>query len=268
MKEENNKNQILGEKLAALIERGVVNYLNQVAAVNLKTGEKNEAISINNISRPILEKRKKYLQIALNNNLIESRDIIRQLPASDKIIIEVGTPLLKIYGLSALEEIRSLRPNSYLVADAKIADLAEREVEMLAEAGANAITCLGVAPTETIDEFVGACSRQRVDSMIDMMNIDNPVSMLKKLKKLPTVVILHRGVDETEFSKEKTIPYYQIKQIKGNYNLIVAVAGGDTPLEIQSAFFNDADIVVVWKNFMQADASVGELAKSFLQEIR
>jgi len=82
------------------------------------------------------------------------------------------------------------------------------------------------------------------------------------------VVMLHRGVDETEFSKEKQIPYYQIKQIKGSYSLLVAVAGGDTTREVQRAIFNDADIVVVWKNFYQASTKTAQLAESFLKEIK
>ena len=103
--------------------------------------------------------------------------------------------------------------------------------------------------------------------MIDMMNVDDSLSVLKKLKKLPNVVILHRGVDETEITKGKQLPLYQIKQIKGNYNIMVAVAGGDTIKEIQSAIFNDADIVVVWKNFYQASSDTAELALDFLKQI-
>jgi len=157
---------------------------------------------------------------------------------------------------------------AYIVADNKCADLATREVEMMANAGANAATCLGVAPIETIDRFIEECQKFNIDSMIDMMNVDSALSVLKKLKKLPNVVMLHRGVDETEFSKEKQIPYYQIKQIKGNYDVLVAVAGGDTIREVQRATFNDADIVVVWKNFYQASAETVQLAESFLKEIK
>ena len=157
---------------------------------------------------------------------------------------------------------------AYIVADSKCADLAAREVEMMATAGANAVTCLGVAPIETIDNFIEECQKFNVDSMIDMMNVESAIVVLKKLKKLPDVVILHRGVDETEFSKEKQIPYYQIKQIKGNYNILVAIAGGDTIREVQRATFNDADIVVVWKNFYQASAETAQLAESFLKEIK
>lgn len=216
-----------------------------------------------------LEKRKKYLHVALNSTLEEAREIISQLPSSDRILIEAGTPLIKIYGTEAVLRIKKMAPaGAYIVADNKCADLAGREVEMMANAGANAATCLGVAPIETIDSFIEECRKFNIDSIIDMMNVESALSVLKKLKKLPNVVMLHRGVDETEFSKEKQIPYYQIKQIKGNYDVLVAVAGGDTIREVQRAIFNDADIVVVWKNFYQLSAETAQLAKSFLKEIK
>ncbi|MDD3102272.1 MAG: orotidine 5'-phosphate decarboxylase [Patescibacteria group bacterium] len=216
-----------------------------------------------------LVKNKKYLQIALNSTLEEAREIISQIPVSDRILIEAGTPLIKIYGAGAISQIRNMASaGTYIVADNKCADLAAREVEMMANAGANASTCLGVAPIETIDSFIEECEKFNIDSMIDMMNVENALLVLKKLKKLPNAVILHRGVDESEFSKEKQIPYYQIKQIKGNYNILVAVAGGDTIREVQRAIFNDADIVVVWKNFYQPNIETAKLAESFLGEIK
>ena len=131
-----------------------------------------------------LEKRKKYLHIALNNSIEEAREIISQLPASERIIIEAGTPLIKIYGIDAVIQIRLMAPSgSYIVADNKCADLAAREVEMMASAGANAVTCLGVAPIETIDSFIEECQKSNIDSMIDMMNVENALSVLKRLKK-------------------------------------------------------------------------------------
>ncbi len=216
-----------------------------------------------------LEKRKKYLHVALNSTLEEAGEIISQLLASDRILIEAGTPLIKIYGTEAISRIKALAPaGAYIVADNKCTDLAAREVEMMANAGANASTCLGVAPIETIDSFIKECEKFNIDSMIDMMNVESALAVLKKLKKLPNVVMLHRGVDESEFSSEKQIPFYQIKQIKGNYDVLVAVAGGDTIREAQRAVFNDADIVVVWKNFYQSSSDTAKLAESFLQEIK
>jgi len=216
-----------------------------------------------------LEKRKKYLQIALNSTLDQAKEIIWQLPSSERILIEAGTPLIKGYGLEAISLIRNLTtPNTYIIADTKCADLAPREAALMAQAGANAATCLGVAPAETIDSFIEECKNLGLTSMIDMMNVESAIAVLKKLKNIPDVVILHRGVDETEFSKEKQIPFYQIKQIKGNYNCLVSVAGGDTIREVQRAIFNDADIVVVWKNFYQASNETSQLAADFLTQIK
>lgn len=217
----------------------------------------------------ILEKRKRYLQVALNSTLWEAGEIISKLPTSERILIEAGTPLIKIYGTEAISQTEAMAPyGTYIVADNKCADLAGREVEMMASSGANAATCLGVAPIETIDSFVEECQKFNIDSMIDMMNVESALSVLKKLKKIPDVVMLHRGVDESEFSKEKQIPFYQIKQIKGNFDVLVSVAGGDTIREVQRAIFNDADIVVVWKNFYQPSAETAQLAESFLSEIK
>lgn len=135
-----------------------------------------------------LDRKKKYLHIALNNTLDEAREIISQLPSSDRILIEAGTPLIKIYGVDAIRQIKNMAPiGTYIVADNKCADLANREVEMMAGAGANAVTCLGVAPIETIDLFIDECQKYKIDSIIDMMNVDNAQNVLKKLKNFLTL---------------------------------------------------------------------------------
>lgn len=215
-----------------------------------------------------LDRKKKYLQIALNGTLAEAESIARILPVSDKILIEVGTPLIKHSGQAAIISIATLCPRAYIVADTKTADMADRDVAMAAEAGANAATCLGVAPVETIDLFIAECEVRGIDSMIDMMNVQQPLLVLKKLQNLPKVVILHRGVDETEQSKGKMMPYYQINQIKGSYNIMLSVAGGDSSREVQSAVFNGADIVVVWKDFIKADQGMMGMVQAFLKDIR
>jgi bifunctional enzyme Fae/Hps len=214
-----------------------------------------------------LERRQKYLQVALNGELAAAESVVRSLPDSERILIEIGTPLLKSVGASAISRIRFLRPRAYLVADSKCSDMAPQEVALLAGAGAQAVTALGVAPLATLDAFVAACAERGVDSMIDMMNVADPLSLLRQLKKAPDVVILHRGVDEGEATKGKPIPYYQIKKIKGAYTCLVAVAGGDSAREVQSAVFNDADIVVVWKGFSEPGPESRQLAETFLSQV-
>lgn len=156
----------------------------------------------------------------------------------------------------------------YIVADLKCMDRGMREVEIARDAGASAITALGQAPIETLDAFVEECEKCNLDAMIDMMNVEFPLSILRQLKKLPEVVMLHRGVDEEAFNQEKEIPFHEIQRIKSEYDVMIAVAGGDAFEEARRAIFNDADIVVVWKSFYKNSAETAQLAEEFLKEIR
>lgn len=221
--------------------------------------------------KEMLNKRYKYLQIAFNRSLFEVRSMINKLPASDRIIIEAGTPFIKRYGMSGISSIKSWwnlknSGNPYIVADLKTMDRGLTEVSQAATAGASAATCLGLAPIETIDEFIKECEKVGIDSMIDMMNVQFPFEVLQKLKKMPNIVVLHRGVDENVKNREKTIPLDQIRRIKGAYNnVLISVAGGETTRDVMRTFFNDSDIAVVWRSFYENPENSTKLAEDFLK---
>lgn len=155
----------------------------------------------------------------------------------------------------------------YIVADLKAMDRGEHEVKIAAGAGASAAVVLGLAPVETIDAFIESCDKYNLDAMVDMMNVEKPYQILRKLRELPKVVILHRGVDETEFS-DKPLPIHMINKIKGAFDVMISVAGGDTTREIQSSVFNGADIVVLWKDFYRTSQDSARIADEFLQTIK
>ncbi len=156
----------------------------------------------------------------------------------------------------------------YIVADLKTMDRAETEVTMAARAGASAAIALGLAPTETLNTFIDTCEALGLDAMIDMMNVEYPLAVLQKLRKIPPVVIIHRGVDEEALNKEKQIPLHEIRRIKGMYDIMISIAGGDTIREVQRAIFNDADIVVIWKSVYASSAETTALVNGFLTEIK
>lgn len=254
----------------------------------------------------MLDRKKKYLQIALNSTPEEGVEIITQLPSSDRIIIEAGTPLIKAYGIEGINRLKQAwqyqvggisrspstqakkslfgivlnyqtstnysygtdLPDVYIVADTKCMDRGKTEVQIAKDGGASAATVLGAAPIETINYFISACSDLGLDSMVDMIGVEQPFKILRKLRKMPTVVVLHRGVDEEAFDKNKPIPYLQINKIRSSFNTIISIAGGDTIREVQRAIFNDANIVVVWKNFYNPDSNTDQLAEDFLKEIK
>lgn len=254
-----------------------------------------------------LNRKKRYLQVALNSTREEAYHIIKQLPRNDRIIVEAGTPYIKRYGEKGIRDIRawyqahlegavmappfmdnslgsrfftSVQEGSlvqetpgqeilpYVVADLKTMDRGQTEVEIAARGGASAAIALGQAPIETLNTFIAACNDSGLDAMIDMMNVEFPLSVLRALKKIPPVVILHRGVDEEHYNREKQIPYHEIQRIKGSYDIMISIAGGDTPREVQRAVFNGADIVVIWKSvFHHADNTV-QLVEGFLKDIK
>ena len=156
----------------------------------------------------------------------------------------------------------------YVVADLKTMDRGQAEVEIAARAGANAAIALGTAPIETLNLFIEKGEENGLDAMIDMMHVDFPLSILRALKKVPPVVIIHRGVDEEAFNREKQIPLHEIRRLKGNYNIMISIAGGDTLREAQRAIFNDADIVVIWKSVYQETNETISLVEGFLKETK
>jgi bifunctional enzyme Fae/Hps len=148
-------------------------------------------------------------------------------------------------------------------------DRSAQEVRSAFEAGASAATCLGLAPIETINEFINECKEKEIDSMLDMMNVPFPFEILQRIDNLPNIVVLHRGVDENEKNREKEIPYDQINRIRGTYNnLLISVAGGETTREVMRAFFNNANIVVVWRSFYESPDDTAKLAQDFLRLIK
>jgi len=225
-----------------------------------------------------LSDKKRYLQIALNGDLSDAQKIISRLPASERIIIEAGTPLIKQHGADAIAQLNywwqrrldgaQIDAPAYIVADLKTIDRGATEARMAASAGASAAVAMGQAPVETLNAFISECQNLQIDAMVDMMNVEYSLNVLRKLKKQPAVVILHRGVDEETFNREKQIPYHEIQRVKGNYDIMLAIAGGDTPREVQRSFFNSADIAVVWKNFYTAGDNTVALAQEFLRQIK
>lgn len=224
----------------------------------------------------MLDRKKRYLQVALNSTPAEGETIIAQLPSSDRIIIEAGTPLIKAYGIEGIctlkrawqYQVGNNLPEVYIVADTKCMDRGKTEVQIAKDGGASAATVLGAAPVETINYFMDSCIESGLDSMIDMIGVEQPFKILRKLRKMPTVVVLHRGVDEETFDKNKPIPYLQINKIRSSFNTMISIAGGDNTREVQRAIFNDANIVVVWKDFYNPSSNTGQLAEEFLKEIK
>ncbi|MBI3632737.1 MAG: hypothetical protein HY226_00435 [Candidatus Vogelbacteria bacterium] len=49
---------------------------------------------------------------------------------------------------------------------------------------------------------------------------------------------------------------------------MISIAGGDTVREVQSSVFNDADIVVIWKQVYNGADTTLEIINNFLDQVK
>jgi bifunctional enzyme Fae/Hps len=191
---------------------------------------------------PKLDNNLRYLQIAFNYDQSLVRQVLPRIPASERILIEAGTPYIKREGMDGIRLIKRLW-SGHIVADLKVADGALGEVEMAHQAGATAATILGTAPTESINLFIERCQALNMLSMIDLISVDEPLHILRPLRRAPDIAVIHRGRDE-EATRGKVIRYRQVNRIRSKFDSLISAAGGVDLREARSAIFNGANIVV------------------------
>ncbi|MEM2319143.1 MAG: bifunctional 5,6,7,8-tetrahydromethanopterin hydro-lyase/3-hexulose-6-phosphate synthase [Candidatus Bathyarchaeia archaeon] len=194
-----------------------------------------------------------YLQISLDiPDLERTKKIIAQIPRSDRIILEAGTPLIKRYGTKVISELREIAKDIFFMADLKTLDVGKVEVDIAYEETADGVIAAGLAPTETLDAFIYEARRLGIYAAVDMLNVEDPIRKLKTLKDFPDVVIIHRGIDQ---ETGKTIGLELIQQLKQTFKdkkFLVAVAGGIIPETAGEALKMGADIIVVGRYVTQS----------------
>ena len=206
-----------------------------------------------------------YLQIALDAPELErSKKILEQLPGSDRIIIEVGTPLIKRYGTKVINDLRQVAKDIFVVADLKTLDVGKVEVDLAYDETADAVVAAGLAPAETLDAFVHEAKRLAIYAIVDMLNVEDPMKKLRSLKEFPEVVILHRGIDQ---ETGRTLGLDLIQELRETFKdkkFLVAVAGGIVPETAKEALQKGANIVIVGRYVTQS-RDIERAVRDFLE---
>jgi bifunctional enzyme Fae/Hps len=206
-----------------------------------------------------------YLQIALDAPSLEgAKKVIEQLPGSDRIILEVGTPLIKRYGTRVISELRQAAKDKFVIADLKTLDVGKVEADIAYEDTADAVVAAGLAPPETLDATVQEARRLGIYAVIDMLNVEDVLAKLKSLKEFPDIVILHRGIDQ---ESGRTCGLERIQMIRKafpNKKLLIAVAGGIVPETAKEALEQGADILIVGRYVTQS-RDVERAVRDFLE---
>jgi len=204
-----------------------------------------------------------YIQVALDHPALERQmKVVKDLPKSDRILLEIGTPFLKKYGVESIKKIRELAKDKFIVADLKTLDVGKLEVDFAFDATADAVVASGLAATASLDKFILEAQRLGIHAFVDTMEVQNPLEKLRSLRQTPDVVIIHRGIDVEQSTAGDQSPdaaqkarwglvpkikelYADQKKASGRDRVLVAVAGGIEPSTAVYALEQGADILIV-----------------------
>lgn len=156
--------------------------------------------------------------------------------------IEVGTSLIKEFGMASVKEIKQAFPTKTIVADMKTIDNARYEFEMCFQAGADVATVMGVSPLVTIDACMEVAKRYDKKVMLDLLNTSE--EKIRELRKYTEAIFCaHVSKDEQEELGERNRGTEKGHLLNG---LQLAAAGGITldSLDALRKTLNPAVVIV------------------------
>jgi len=168
------------------------------------------------------------LQLAIDRVTLE--DAINILEDTQEFIdiAEIGTSLIKDYGMESIRIIRNKFPKLKLLADMKTIDEAEYEFKAVYEAGADISTVMGAAAISTIELCSQTAAKYNKEYMIDLLEVEDvKIDQLKKFND--GIFCIHLATDGgkiglSELVKSKVVKLEGISRVAAaggvNLNLI------------------------------------------------
>ncbi|PLS03659.1 3-hexulose-6-phosphate synthase [Neobacillus cucumis] len=164
------------------------------------------------------------IQLALDRmEIAEAIELTRKV--ADSIDwIEVGTSLIKEFGVASVKELKRAFPAKTVVADIKTIDNARYEFEMCFESGADVATVMGVSPLVTIVACMEVAQRYNKQVMIDLLNTS--AEQKRALMKYKEAIFCdHVSKDEQEISGSQNRGMKNGELLE-DPDILVAAAGG------------------------------------------
>nr|WP_306219785.1 3-hexulose-6-phosphate synthase [Cytobacillus sp. Bac17] len=157
--------------------------------------------------------------------------------------IEIGTGVIKEYGMKIIREMKAAYPDKTIVADMKTCDAGKYEAEQAFIAGADIMTVMGFSHDSTIKQALEIANTANRRIMIDLLGVQD-AERVKSLYDLGAdLFCLHIGKD---MQKEGAIADPDLfSLVKGLNDIEVAIAGGISEKTIGELKDSIADVVIV-----------------------
>jgi 3-hexulose-6-phosphate synthase len=172
--------------------------------------------------------------------------------------IEVGTGVIKEYGMTIVREIREKYPDKTIVADMKTCDAGKHETIQALDAGADITTVMAFSADKTITDTLEVAASRGKRVMIDLLGVSEN-KRVRELQELGvSMVSLHIGKDMQE-TGESTGSLFDL--IQGINGIETAVAGGITFETLPGIVENNPDTVIIGSAITKA-ADPAEVARA------
>ncbi|MCM3719014.1 3-hexulose-6-phosphate synthase [Fictibacillus phosphorivorans] len=199
------------------------------------------------------------IQLALDRLSIEEAINVTRKVEHHIDWIEVGTSLIKEFGMDSVRKMKSAFPDKTIVADIKTFDNAIYEFELCFKNGADVATVMGAAPKVSIEACRDVAKRYNKQVMIDLLNTtDEQFAYLSEYEDL--VLCAHISKDEQEHGGKTgwTLP------LTSNENVMWAVAGGISPDSFSEIMKLNPHVVIIGSGITKAEDP--EKAAKFFSE--
>lgn len=135
------------------------------------------------------------LQVAIDRVTLDKAIEIIKAVKDFADIVEIGTSLIKDYGLESVRKIRSAFPDIKILADIKTIDEADYEFRSAYSAGADILTVMGTASIDSVEICRNIAAELQKEYMIDLLEVsDDKKNELKKFKD--AIFCVHLPVDK------------------------------------------------------------------------
>lgn len=179
--------------------------------------------------------------------------------------IEVGTGVIKEYGMSIVREMKALYPDKLLIADMKTCDAGKHEAEQAFSSGADVVTVMAFSHNKTITEALEAAQKHRKEIMIDLLEIEDR-KRVEEINRLGAELFcLHVGKDsqlQGAFAGEG-----QLDLVAGLSSIRLAIAGGIDEQSIRSLLGKGIQVGIVGGAITKSEDSA-EAAKKIWQAVQ
>ena len=177
--------------------------------------------------------------------------------------VEVGTSLIKEFGMQSVRAIRQAFPDKTIVADMKTVDNAIYEMELCFSAGADVATVMGAAPQVSIEACLQVAANYKKEIMIDLLNI-TPQAMKNLTQFQEAIFCAHLSKDLQELSGETEGPTFSSGVSRENR---MAFAGGITLGTLTSLKESNPFVIIIGSAITKAEDPV-MVAKSVYEIVK